>query len=291
MKNCRVINIPFKGYKTHTYVYGNLSKGIPLIMLHGGPGGCIERYEALTHLAEKGHPIIMYDQLGCGYSRVPKGNLDLWTVETYIEELDNIIKFFNLKKYYLLGHSWGGMLALEYLTRKPSLKPLKLILYSTLPSTKIWNEDHLRMIEDYPSEQKEALIKQYKCEEFDFKAYKLGIKLFYDENVGKKKDRKYIPFRKRFPKTNKEIYEYMWGKSELVGTGTLKDYNVEDKLNLIDNSTLILSGELDESTPRMNKLMNDRIKNSKWVMIKGVHHSSYNEEPEFVLKTIHDFLK
>jgi len=287
----KVINVPFKGFKTHTIIYGDIYKGVPLIMLHGGPGGCIERYEALIKLADLGHPIIMYDQLGCGYSKVPKGNLSLWTNETYIEELDNILKYFNIDKYYLLGHSWGGMLALMYVLGKPTIRPSKLILYSTLPSTRIWNEDHLKMIEDYPIEQKEALIKQYKGEEFDLKSYKLGIKRFYDEHVGKKKDRKYIPTRKRFPKTNKEIYEYMWGKSELVGTGTLKDYDVEDKLHLINIPTLILSGELDESTPRMNKLMNDRILNSKWVMVKGAHHSSYNENPEFVVQEIHNFLK
>ena len=90
----RIVNIPYLGYKTHCYIYGDLKKGTPLICLHGGPGGCIERYEVLTKLADKGIPLILYDQLGCGYSRVPKGHLELWTYETFINELLNVISYF-----------------------------------------------------------------------------------------------------------------------------------------------------------------------------------------------------
>ena len=142
-KQCRIFtmkkvyHIPYLGYHTRAYVVGDLSNGIPLIILHGGPGGCVERYEVLEQLAEKGIPLIFYDQLGCGYSRVPKGNEHLWTFETYLKELENVISFFNLKKFSILGHSWGGMLALEWVTKYEHHGLDKLVLFSTLPSTKI----------------------------------------------------------------------------------------------------------------------------------------------------------
>ena len=82
----------------------------------------------------------------------------------------------------------------------------------------------------------------------------------------------------------------MWGKSEFYGTGTLADWNVEDKLHTIDVQTLILSGALDESTPAMNELMNKEIKGSKWVLLKKSHHIGYVEETELVLKSIKDFI-
>ena len=83
----------------------------------------------------------------------------------------------------------------------------------------------------------------------------------------------------------------MWGKSELFGTGTLKDWDTISKLKTIENKTLILSGRLDESTPRMNELMNKEIKNSKWVVLEKSHHGGYAEEPEVVLDEIYKFIK
>lgn len=287
----KMINIPFKGFKTHVSIYGDITKNIPIILLHGGPGGTCEKYESLTHLADQGIPMILYDQLGSGYSKVPKNHFELYNFDTFEDEIDNLVMHLNIKEYILLGHSWGGMLALQYFIDREHEGLKKLILFSTLPSTKIWNEEHLNELESFPKEYKEAILNSIYGKPYDKKALKAGIKLFYDNHVGKKSDRKYINKRKRFPKLNKEIYNYMWGPNEFVGLGTLKDYNVEDDLYKIDVPTLILSGELDESTPRMNKLMNERIKNSKWVMFNRCHHASYVEEPELVRKAIFDFYK
>lgn len=286
-----VHHIPFKGFYTYCYTFGDITKGTPLIILHGGPGGCDERYEPLEELADKGIPLIFYDQLGCGYSRVPKGNDSLWDFKLYLDELENVIQFFNLKKFHILGHSWGGMLALEWATSKDCFGLDKLILFSTLPSTEIWNSEHLKMIDNYPNLEKKAILDDFKGLEADKKYLKLGIRRFYNEHLGKKKDKKYKYCRKRFPKTNKEIYEKMWGKSELFGTGTLKDWNVINKLKNIPNETLIISGRLDESTPRINELMNKEIKNSKWIVLEKSHHGGYAEEPEATLDAIYKFIK
>ena len=286
-----VHHIPYKGFHTFCYTFGNVNKGIPLIILHGGPGGCDERYEPLEQLADKGIPLIFYDQLGCGYSKVPKGNESLWDFKLYLDELENVIKYFGLEKFHILGHSWGGMLALEWATTREHKGLEKLILFSTLPSTKIWNDEHLALIENYPESEKKAIINDFQGLEADKKYLKLGLRRFYREHLGKKKDKKYKYSRKRFPKTNKEIYGKMWGKSELFGTGTLKDWDTISKLKTIENETLILSGRLDESTPKMNELMNREIKNSKWVVLEKSHHGGYAEEPEVVLDEIYKFIK
>ncbi len=106
----KTINIPFLGYKTHAVIYGDLKKGTPTILLHGGPGGCSEKYEVLSQIGEY-NPIIFYDQFGSGYSKVPSDNKDILNENTYIDELENLISYLNIKEYILLGHSWGGMLA------------------------------------------------------------------------------------------------------------------------------------------------------------------------------------
>ena len=286
-----VHHIPYKGFYTFCYTFGDLSKGFPLIILHGGPGGCDERYEPLEELAKQGIPLIFYDQLGCGYSKVPKGNEKLWDLKLYLDELENVIKYFGLKKFHILGHSWGGMLALEWVTTRNSNGLDKLILFSTLPSTKIWNDEHMKMIESFPVKERQALLDDYYGKETDKKILRSGIRRFTREHVAKKKDKKYTFTRKRFPKTNREIYEKMWGKSELFGTGTLKDWNTIPNLKNIKNHTLILSGKFDESTPAINELMSKEIKNSKWVLLEKSHHIGYAEEPEVVLDEISKFIK
>lgn len=286
----KIVNIPYLGYKTHCIVYGDLSSGVPIIVLHGGPGGCVERYEALTELSKKGIPMIFYDQLGCGYSKIPKGHFELWTYKTYMDELENVIRFFNLQKYIVLGHSWGGMLALEWVTKREHKGLEKLVLFSTLPSTKIWNDEHLKMIESFPEEEKKNLINDFEGKSVQKPYLKRGLHRFYQEHVAKKTDKKYIGKRKKFPRTNKEIYEFMWGKSELFGTGTLLNWNTENDLHKIDVPTLIISGAFDESTPAMNQLMNERIKNSKWLLLKNSHHIGYAEEPDIVIEEITKFI-
>ena len=285
-----VYKIPYLGYHTRAYVFGDVSTGVPLIIMHGGPGGCIERYEPLEKLAEYGIPLIFYDQLGCGYSKVPKNHKISWNFRIFLDELANLVKFFKLEKYSLLGHSWGGMLALEYTCNFEHKGLQKLVLFSTLPSTKIWNEEHYKMLDEFEPEERAVLLAENEGKSFDKELHKKALKKFYKNHVGKRSKDIY-PFKtKRFPKTNKEIYEKMWGKSELFGTGTLLNWNVEDKLHTIDVPTLILSGALDESTPRMNELMNKEIKSSKWVLLKKSHHIGYAEEPELVVETIKKFI-
>ena len=287
----RVYKIPYHGYHTRAYVLGDLNKGTPLIILHGGPGGCVERYEPLEKLADDGIPMIFYDQLGCGYSRVPKNSGIDWNFDLFVEEFKNLVNYFKLSKFNILGHSWGGMLALEYVCNSKHMGLNKLILFSTLPSTKIWNEEHFKMLDEFSKEEKEALLNENDGKEYDKKFYKSALKKFYKNHVGKRSKDLY-PFKtKRFPKTNKEIYEKMWGKSELFGSGTLLNWNVEGKLGAVDVPTLIISGALDESTPAINKLMNEKIENSSWLLLKKSHHIGYVEEPDVVIESIKNFVK
>ena len=287
----KVHRIPYLGYHTRAYVLGDLNSGVPLIILHGGPGGCVERYEPLEKLAEFGIPLIFYDQLGCGYSKVPKNHKISWNFRVFLDEFKNLVSYFQLKKYNVLGHSWGGMLALEYVCNFEHNGLEKLILFSTLPSTKIWNEEHEKMFDEFLPSEKAALLAEKEGKYYDKKEYKKAVKKFVKNHVGRKSTELYHFNRKKFPKTNKEIYEKMWGKSEFFGTGTLKDWNVESKLKNIDVPTLIISGALDESSPRMNQLMNSEIKNSEWLLLKKSHHIGYVEEADLVVKTIKNFIK
>jgi len=92
-------------------------KAIPLIVLHGGPGYPHESLEPLKGLSDERN-IIFYDQLGCGNSKRTTDK-KLWTVEHFVEELQLVVSSLKLKKYHILGHSWGAALAVSYALTKP----------------------------------------------------------------------------------------------------------------------------------------------------------------------------
>src|SRR5690606_17345992 len=83
-------------------ITGN-GRGTPLLLLHGGPGGKSSDRDPLRSLGQE-RPIIQYDQLGCGNSGHPR-NTELWTVERYVEELEQVRKALELEEVHILGHS------------------------------------------------------------------------------------------------------------------------------------------------------------------------------------------
>src|SRR5688572_6280555 len=95
--------------------FGNNPK-IKLLLLNGGPGATHEYFECMeSFLPAEGIEFIYYDQAGCGNSSDPK-DTSLWDLARYVEEVEQVRSALNLNKdnFYLLGHSWGGILAMEY---------------------------------------------------------------------------------------------------------------------------------------------------------------------------------
>ena len=112
--------IPFKGHSTWYTIVGEGEEPgkLPLLLLHGGPGGAHDYMESTGELARGGRRVIMYDQLGCGKSPVPS-NPDMWTVELFVEEVDVVRRALGLERLHILGQSWGGMLGMEYALTQP----------------------------------------------------------------------------------------------------------------------------------------------------------------------------
>src|SRR5215217_8535665 len=112
--------IPFQGYKTWYRIVGDQGdeRKPPLVCLHGGPGMSHDYLETLEAIAGTGRQVIFYDQLGCGNSDHPH-DPSLWTIELFVEEVGVIRTALGLDHIHLLGQSWGGFLAQEYILTKP----------------------------------------------------------------------------------------------------------------------------------------------------------------------------
>lgn len=149
--------------KTFYRICGDLSSGkTPLVTLHGGPGGTHAYLIPLEELY-KAHniPIVFYDQIGCGKSTLlPEkvGDGSFWTVELFIDELNNLLGHLGIQKYDLWGHSWGGMLAASFAVLQP--KGLrKLVLASSPAKMQDWQEAANKLKKLLPQDVQDVLDK------------------------------------------------------------------------------------------------------------------------------------
>jgi len=139
----------FRGFRTWYETIGDPSSGVPLVLIHGGPGIPGGAYAPLmTQLADR-RAVVRYDQLGCGRSDRPN-DPSLWRVQTFVDEFVALRDALGLDQVHLLGHSWGGMLAIEYILSRPT-GVRSLVLSSSLCSTRFWVEEARRLRSAMPA--------------------------------------------------------------------------------------------------------------------------------------------
>lgn len=259
------------------------NKNIPLIVLHGGPGYPHDYLQPLEDLSNE-REVIFYDQLGCGNSDKPSDK-SLWTVERFVEELGIIVKTLGLKKFHILGQSWGAGLGVAFALTKPTgLK--SLILSDPYISTPQWEKDAKRLLKTLPEDMQKILEK----EDDGSTEYKQAFKEFYSRFVNRFKE-KPVQVQKADNKFNSEIYNLMWGPAEFNASGMLKDFDLVPRLPEIKIPVLLLCGEFDEATPETMKYFESLFPNARSKVFKdSAHFPFWNKRGEYI-KTVQDFLK
>ncbi len=283
--------IPFKGYETYYRIVNPDGKKTPLLLLHGGPGSTHNYFEILDPVAElDDRPLIMYDQIGCGESMIT-GHPELFKADTWLEELAELRKVLKLDHIHLLGHSWGGMLAIWYAIEKNPNGIKSYVLSSTLPSAKLWKSEQYRRINIFmPEDMREALKKAEETGNYDTPEYKVALDKFMHWYCGgpiKETD----PECLRRPKVKgEEAYVVGWGKNEFSPTGTLSHYEFTDRLCEIKAPCLVTSGQMDLCSPYIAKTMYDRLPNSKWELFAYSRHTPHIDETEKYLRVLIQWL-
>lgn len=254
----------------------------PLIVLHGGPGYPHDSLEPLEDLADE-RKVIFYDQLGCGNSQ-RTDDKSLWTVDHFVKELQTIIKKLNYKGYHILGHSWGAGLAVAFTLTKPEgLK--SLILADPYISTPHWEKDAERLLKQLPKVMQAALKKG----ETESEAYQKAAKEFYYRYVWRMKELPVARIKAQH-KMSVEIYNYMWGPEEFKPTGTLKSFDLSNKLSKINVPVLLLCGRYDEATPESTEYFKSLFPNARMKVFEKSAHMPHWTERKAYIKAIRDFL-
>lgn len=261
-------------------------KGVPLIVLHGGPG--FPHYPLLPlKVLSNQMQVIFYDQLGCGKSDRPKNN-DLWKKERFVKELQTLIEKLGLKEHYILGQSWGSMLAAQYaLTFPNGLK--KIVLSGPFLSTPRWIKDANELKAKLPKKVLDSLEKNERAGTTDSIDYKKAEKEYNKRHLCRLN-----PLPKAMLKSRKEagwdVYNKMWGPSEFHCTGNLKTADLTKNLHKIKIPVLLTCGKYDEATPQTTKFYASLFPDARMKVFNKSSHTPHLEETSRYINTVREFL-
>jgi len=284
--------VPFRGYRTWYRIVGDEpSHGkLPVVLLHGGPGGTHDYLEPLEALAEAGgRQVLFYDQIGCGKSDLPDDD-SLWVVETFVDELDVIRRELGLDRIHLFGNSWGGMLAMEYaLTRPHGLE--SLILASSPASIPQWVEETGKLRAQLPQAVQEVLDRHEAAGTTDDPEYEEAATVFYKRHVCRVEPWPDCVLRSfQFIAEHGVVYHTMNGPSEFHVTGNLRHWSVVDRLPEIHTPTFVVTGEHDEATPAINRTVAEGIPGAEAVIYPGASHMAHVEDTAGYVRLLDEFL-
>jgi proline-specific peptidase len=281
--------VPFRGYRTWYQVVGDIpaaGRGLPLLVLHGGPGFPHDYLTDLAQFSDDGHPVVFYDQLGCGKSDHPQDPA-LWVMDTFVDELATVRAALGLDRVHLLGHSWGGWLALEYVLRKPA-GLASVVLASTCASIPAFAAETRRLKRSLPTQTQEALDRHEAEGTTNDPGYLVAALAYYRQWVCR-----LDPFPEHivhsFLNISDDVYQIMQGPEWNV-TGNLKDWDVTARLGDIDLPVLITSGRYDEMTPALVEPLVAGIKDAQHVVFQESSHLAMAEEPHRYRQVLGSFL-
>ena len=289
------IKTPKGTFNVYTKRMGNNPK-MRVLLLHGGPGGTHEQFGNFEgYLPKEEIEYIYYDQLDSYYSDKPN-DPSLWTTEHYVEEVEQVRKALGLNKdnFYLLGQSWGGILAMEYaLKYQDNLKGLIVTnMVSSVPEYNTYAQEVLgpQLPEDVLKEIKEIEANgDYTNPRYE----ELLMEHFYTEHVLR------MPLEEwpksislMFQHLNPQIYVYMQGPSEfgITDEASLSRWDISNRLKEIKVPSLMVGAKHDTMDPEYMEWMATEVQNGRSVTTNGSHCSQF-DDPENFFNGIITFIK
>jgi len=282
------------GDQTYKLWYGIVGsgRGIPALILHGGPGGNHNNLVAFQALADE-RPVIFYDQLGCGKSDRPD-NPSLWNAQRYFDEVRTIRDGLGLKRYHLIGHSWGTTLAVGFAAKHPD-GILSISLHSPILSFPYYiNHVALKLKQSLSclgGKTGEVI------DDYELKGH--GSKSDYDKAC-MEFIRRYVIHTWPLPEAmkrlisarNTAIHEIMVASgSELNVPGNLKTVDVTSQLSKLDLPVLMTCGDEDLCTPAFTKWQAGFANDSQYYIIHGSGHMTPVDRPKELISIQRVFLK
>jgi proline iminopeptidase len=286
------IQTPKGPFKVWTKRVGHNPR-IKLLLLHGGPAATHEYFEALERFAgAEGIELIYYDQLGSAWSDQPKDD-SLWTVERFVDEVEQVRQALGLTKddFYLLGHSWGGILATEYaLAHQEHLKGLVISnMMMSIPDYNRYANEVLAKEMD-PSVVKEIRDLERKGQYESPRYMELLLPNFYAKHICR------LPewpdaLNRAFARLNRQVYVTMQGPSEFGASGRLEKWDRKADVGKITVPTLVIGATHDTMDPEHMRWVSTQVKHGSFLLCaEGSHMAMWDDQRTYAAGLVR-FLK
>ncbi len=288
------ITTPKGKFNVWTKRVGNNPR-IKMLILHGGPGATHEAYEAFdSFLPAEGIEYYYYDQLGSAFSDQPT-DPSLWNTERFVDEVEQVRTALGLGKdnFYLYGHSWGGILAIEYALKYPQhLKGLVISnMMSSVPAYNVYAHEVLMPKMD-PAALKEILALEAKKDYANPRYEVLLMTNYYTDHVLRMPPEQWPdPVLRGFGHINKAVYIPMQGPSEMGASGALLNWDRSQDLKNIRVPTLVIAGDHDTMDPKHMAWMATQFPTGRLLRCpNGGHMAMYDDQQTYMTGLI-AFLK
>src|SRR6478736_2919170 len=273
---------PVGTFKVWTKTIGNNPR-IKVLLLHGGPAFTHEYLECFeSFFPQQGFEMIEYDQLGSYYSDQPTDS-SLWTTERFVEEVEQVRKALGLNKdnFYLLGNSWGGLLAMQYaLKYQQNLKGL--IVCNMMASMPEYAKYNLTLRNRMRKTLVDSLTAYEDKNQYDDTTYQaLVFNEFYKQHLCRLAEWP-DPLNLSLKHHNPVIYVMMQGPSEFKTGGRLINWDVSKQLPQITVPTLMVGAKFDTMDPDYMQWMSRQVKQGRYLYCpEGSHLAMWDDQRHF----------
>jgi proline iminopeptidase len=288
------IQTPKGKFNVWTKRIGNNPK-IKVLLLNGGPGCTHEYFECFeSFLPSEGIEFIYYDQLGCGNSDNPN-DTTMWDLGRYVEEVEQVRQALHLDKdnFYLLGHSWGGILAMDYALKYQN--NMKGLIISNMMSDAVaygkYADEVLSKQMD-PKVLSEIRAIEAKKDFSNPKYMELLMPNFYGKHICRIPLKDWPePMNRSFSKMNQSLYVTMQGPSEFGISGKLEKWNRMPDLKNIKIPTLVIGAKHDTMDPKHMEEMSKLVQNGTYLFCPNGSHMAMYDDQKTYFNGLISFLK
>ena len=251
---------------------------IPVLTLHGGPGfnhfylECLEDF-----LPQADIRFWYYDQLGCGFSDSPD-DVSLWTIDRYRAEVEQVRAALGLERFILYGHSWGGMLGMEYAVRYPE-HLAGLVVSNMTASVAEYVKYAAVLVSELPPAAQAVIAHHRAKADYEAPEYqKVLMEEVYSRHVCRLNPWP-EPLQRCFRMMNAKIYNTMQGPDEFNIIGSFKEWDIWARLHEIAVPTLLIAARYDEMSPAQIQRMGTLIPHARVALCeRGSHMAMYDDQ-------------
>ena len=277
--------LPVRGGRIWYRVSGT-GNGTPMVLLHGGPGAGSYYLKPFEDIGDD-RPVVRYDQLGAGKSD-RLSDTTLMNIPRFVEELDSLRRALKIVKWFLNGHSWGTVLALEYYKAHPE-HVAGIVFGGSVFDWRAYARETEAWTKHLTDSSQRAITAWKQGGSPDAPGFKAATDEFYAQFVWRR------PVMADLDSTmagfGNEQYTYMQGAYEYVVTGTLKNYDARADLPRIQVPVLSTTGEFDEVGPETVEAHAKLIPSAKFVLYRDAGHVTSWDARDANVKDVREFLR